>query len=334
LRIEGNYSQDHGQTWLDHPFTVDDGVSDAKLPRACCDSSGTVYVLWRDERNGEFDLYVNVSRDFGVTWFEEDVCVTCDSAPEVVGNFPVICCDEWGRVYVAWWDSFDDVQVRFRGSEDYGVTWGEEKQLGSPEALPAWEPVIGCNESGHVFVAWEDARVPWTIYSTYSTDYGKTWFEGDHRLDSAPGMSTHLVLTGDRFGHFYVAWDDWRHDGVQGDIYFNVATPAVDARILTEENPVVISQAGGSFDFDVVLENNTDATIPEVRVYIDAASRSGRVKGPLFGPMVVDLHPGNPRAGGASQGIPPGVRPGLYAYRVNLAGSVDDRNLFYIRVLE
>jgi len=56
-------STDGGGTWLDDDLRLDTdaaGAADSRLPRLDIDAD-QVYVVWRDARNGENDIYANSS---------------------------------------------------------------------------------------------------------------------------------------------------------------------------------------------------------------------------------------------------------------------------------
>ncbi len=230
-----NYSADYGVTWQTPDIRIDTapvvhvtGLGYALMPHMISDSNGHVYVTWSDWRNGNRDIYFNYSVDYGVTWKPRDVRL--DRAAGGKQSYdPRINSDGKGHVYVAWVDDRNGrSDVYFNYSADNGVTWQPRDVRfdtgDSPGANYSWDPQISSDDSGHVYVVWEDGRSGGRdIYFNYSSDYGVTWQENDIRLDTgdAPGAngSGRTQISSDGSGHVYVTWQDGRNG--LGDIYFN-----------------------------------------------------------------------------------------------------------------
>lgn len=331
-RIRLARSSDAGATWAaPEPVNQEPGLVVAA--QIDCNESGAVYVSWGIDGD-DSGIGMNFSLDYGATWSPGDICVTCDE-PDTNAVFSRICSDEMGRVYIGYYNSDNGVRdIRVAVSTDHGMTWSPSVDVGSEETFPN-DPaiVLACTEAGHVFAAWEDARFG-SIYASYSTDYGETWSDEDIRCDWGDGLSSLLRLAHDRWGHFYLVWND-RRDGPLGDVYTYHGNPAVDLRLRSAVEPVVISSStGGSFVYDASGLNETESTLEQVIFVLDAEVRPGRAKGPLFGPLSLSLPPGARRGKTRMQEIPAGVPPGLYAFRLVAGGEVDDQAVLYVRVVQ
>ena len=82
---------------------------------ACCGS--TIYVLWKDIRNGQADIFLNFSTNGGATWQATDIRVDGGDVPGATAlDDPRICCDG-ANAYVAWEnDRNTDKDIFFNGS--------------------------------------------------------------------------------------------------------------------------------------------------------------------------------------------------------------------------
>ncbi len=129
--------------------------------------------------------------------------------------WPMITSDNSGHVYVTWRDDRNGKgDIYFNYSSDYGATWqASDIRLDTNDTAGAnnsrW-PTISSDNSGHVFVTWNDRRdvsTLYDIYFNYSSDYGASW-SGDIRLDTDLGANHSVFpqIIYDGSGYVYVAW--------------------------------------------------------------------------------------------------------------------------------
>ncbi len=249
-----NYSEDYGATWqtIDTKLDTGDvsGAHSSGAPQIVCDRNGHVCVIWRDDRNGFSDIYLNYSEDYGVMWQLSDVKLDTDT-PTVTGlgysGDVRTSSDDTGHVYVTWEDYRDGrSNIYFNYSEDYGVTWqASDIRLTTgeaPSSKSSYDPRISSDDNGHVYVTWEGSRDGrYHIYFKYSEDYGVTWQSGDTRLNTGANYLKSSQISSDEKGHVYVTWEDYRDSNP--DIYFNysndygVTWQANDIRLDTGDGP-------------------------------------------------------------------------------------------------
>ena len=222
----------YSETRLD---TDTQGAAKSWWPKVSSDNTGHVYVVWKDGRDGSWDIYFNYSSDYGATWQANDIRLDTGDAPGAnTSREPVISCDNAGHVYVTWDDNRNgSPDIYFNYSSDYGATWqASGTRLDSGDTAGAsWsiEPEMSSDGSGHVYVTWEDYRNGlWDIYFNYSCDYGATWKASGIRLDTGgtPGASHSRwpELSSDDSGHVYVTWGDDQNGSAVWDIYFNYSS--------------------------------------------------------------------------------------------------------------
>lgn len=327
-------SRDHGDTWLPSPVALD-WAAEISYIVVRCDEDGRVYLTYakREQPEAPRHVYLRSSQNYGATWSTDIICVSC---ADNKGDLTAMANDDVGRVYVIYRASVDGPAFRLAISEDYGRTFADSITITDPGAFlsPTSLPHIRATAAGHVTVVFEDDRVPTSVtsvFATYSTDYGQTW-STDQRLDTGSYIASQSAMTMDRQGDFYAVWTDWRTDAFRGDIYLNRGRPAVGLGLRGASWPVVVSPGGGVVDFDVTVANRTSNDLIGVPAFIDGEVRPGRNKGPLLGPVSIDLLAGSTRTKSVSRSIPPGLPPGLYHLRLNLGPSVADRAVLPIRV--
>jgi PKD repeat protein len=191
---------------------VDRSPEYVSYPQVAKDGNGHVFVVWEDTRNGNSDIYFNYSSDHGVTWQVSDIRLDKDAPGANDSTFPQIAADNNGHIYVVWEDDRNGTKdIYFNVSSDYGLTWlsSDKKLSTSPYAPPAQYPKIACDNSGHVYVAWDDN------YFDTSSDYGANWLAEPIRISNSGGIGTRLTC--DQNGHVYIAWKT-------SDVLFNFSS--------------------------------------------------------------------------------------------------------------
>lgn len=182
---------------------VDHSPGNVSRPQIAADGDGHVYAVWEDTRNGSSDIYFNYSSDYGFTWQASDIRLDKDVPGASPSNSPQIASDNSGYVYVVWKDERNgSSNIYFNFSSDYGATWhtSDMKLSTAAYAPPAQLPKIACDNSGHVYVAWDDN------YFNTSADHGQTWLLQAIRISTAGGINTQTQLSCDENGHVYIVW--------------------------------------------------------------------------------------------------------------------------------
>ncbi|MHC4163465.1 MAG: sialidase family protein [Planctomycetota bacterium] len=202
------------------------GASYSDRPRLAV-SGSRVYVAWKDNRSGAYDIHLNASADGGLTWLAPDVRVETGVAGASDSNDPEVTA-EGENVYVVWSDArTGNADIRLNRSSDGGQSWliaDIRIDTDPPGAGLSIRPQVRCT-GGTVYVVWVDARDGNAdIRFNRSLDAGRTWQAADQRLDTdAPGAGTSEYVRLEADGpNVYVAWQDDRDSA--NDIRFNYST--------------------------------------------------------------------------------------------------------------
>jgi hypothetical protein len=112
-----------------------------------------VNVVWRDTRNGNWEIYYKRSSDAGINWGSDTRLTNVNSKkdyPNVVSN-----CS---NIHVAWADPRDNniYQVYYKRSTDYGVNWSADTRLTSTSDTSA-NPTLAISGTS-VQTVWHDNR--------------------------------------------------------------------------------------------------------------------------------------------------------------------------------
>jgi len=144
--------------------------------------TGTLHVVWTDNRDGNTEIYYKHSTDHGTTW-SADSRMTND--PQISTSPSVSTSGE--EVNVVWSDERQGQgwpEVFFKQSTDGGLNWGPDTRLAenATDALcpssASWGPNI-------YVLFWDDTGLP-RIYYKHSTDHGTTW-SADSILSNSTG---------------------------------------------------------------------------------------------------------------------------------------------------
>jgi BNR repeat-like domain len=158
-------SADHGRTWAPE-VRLDVGkakASRASVPTLAADPSGHVYVAWQDARHGGWDIYLNMSSDFGKTWRTEGVRLNTGPPGEAEARLPRLAIDGQGTIAVAWQEDRGAEQqegIYLTWSTDFGQTWltPDVRVDDQPSGGAAVNPQLAMLPGGAAAIAWEVAR--------------------------------------------------------------------------------------------------------------------------------------------------------------------------------
>jgi hypothetical protein len=206
----GNYeiyykaSGDGGVTWSpDARLTNNSGASQSP---AISVSGPDVHLVWKDNRDGNFEIYYKSSSNGGFSW-GPDIRLTVNNAesqsPSISTTGDIL--------HVTWQDTRDgNFEIYYKASGDRGVNWSPDVRFTND---------IGLSISSSVYVSGPYVHAVWSdnrngnneIYYRFSANGGFTW-GAETRLTSSAGsseyptvyasdMKVHVVWTDDRSGN-------------------------------------------------------------------------------------------------------------------------------------
>ncbi len=220
-RIYYNRSADNGATWGEPtllattPRLAPEYVETGSNPSVAV-TGPLVHVFWRDNRDGNGEIYYKQSQDGGLTW-GEDLRLTTAEEVSVQPSIAV----SGTTLHLVWEDQRDlipgpEFELYYKRSTDNGASWSDDFRLttnGSPKGQPT-VAAIGAN----VLVLWMDRRDGnFEIYFKRSGDGGLTW-SPDTRLTDNQGISEvpAIAVNDDTF---HLAWEDnTKGDGSEGTV--------------------------------------------------------------------------------------------------------------------
>jgi hypothetical protein len=222
-------SIDGGNLWVTPDVMVNSGLGNQTYPSIAVGSTGIIYVVWEDDRNGDKDIYFAKSLDGGLNWSNPNVRVNFDTlgrgSPNMSQVAPEIAVDSNGIIYVVWQDDrWGDDDIFFAKSTDGGLNWGMENTRVNSDAAPSPDqknPTMTLDSSGTIYVAWGEGSGSFNdIFFSKSVDGGANWSDPYIRvsIDVSTADRANPTIGVDSNGDIFIAWQDNRNGNY--DIYF------------------------------------------------------------------------------------------------------------------
>jgi hypothetical protein len=170
-----------------------------------------MYVVWADLRDGDGDIYLKRSGDYGATW-SEDMRLTKSAGYR---GQPAVAASG-STVLVFWMDNRDgNWEIYYARSADGGETWSQDTRFTNDGGVSEVPVVAVSGNTAHV--AWTDSRQTdpeghyidaYEIYYKSSTDGGATWSD-EIQLTDAPKWSADPSIAA-LGSNVHVVWPDRR----------------------------------------------------------------------------------------------------------------------------
>lgn len=215
---------------------VDDApttYSNQQDPSMTLDADGIIYVVWTDNRVGNYP-HIRFSKSVnGGNAFLPSIKV--NDGPSVRHAQPSIAVDINKNIYVAWCDErnvHNDYDIYFTKSTDGGYSFSTNLKVDDALNGSQYRPSIAVDAAGNIYIAWDDSRNGnGEIYVTKSTDSGNSFmpnFNVDYKVDaSLIQFNPSIAISPNR--KIYVVWEQYPIGSEDEDIYF---TKGVDGFLL------------------------------------------------------------------------------------------------------
>jgi hypothetical protein len=229
-------SLDAGKSWTGETLKLSfDEKSNYPTPQAGQD--GELDLLWIEGAGQRAVPRFTRTTGGGMAWAPKPLTLSSaeGTADEQQGDsrvgegaWPFLAIGPERALYAVWQEIFKEgADILFNRSQDGGATWMERSvRLNSRPSRgggAARIPVAATDETGGVYVVWEDSRHSTTdIYFNRSLDGGATWLDEDVWLTAVRppvAAATGPILHSDRSGRLYLLWTDIRE--APYSLYFN-----------------------------------------------------------------------------------------------------------------
>lgn len=185
-------------------------------------NSDDVFVVFHGQRTqGNTDIYLNYSRDSGVTYQTSEIRVDDDTSGQNQSNVSISVDPRTSHILATWEDRRGGSNVYFSRSLDGGVTWEANLNSGAGLNGDQFEPTAEVDPGRNVYVLFIDTSSGHKPLFTRFNALGS--FDSSFEVSSSAGQAGAVahapVLTIDKLGRFYAAWIENR-DGSPDNLYF------------------------------------------------------------------------------------------------------------------
>jgi hypothetical protein len=182
-------------------------------PEISSDGAGGAIVVWRDDRNGEHDLFAQRVDASGATlWGTEGV--TISDAPTVQRNYRIVSGGSGGAI-IAWQDSSSGSADIYAQKIDASgaAQWAAGGVAICTNAFEQHEPCIETDGLGGAFIAWDDHRGgPTDLYAQRIKANGTVaWTANGIVICNAANAQEDPCMVSDDLGGVTIAWRDYRN---------------------------------------------------------------------------------------------------------------------------
>jgi hypothetical protein len=280
-------STDGGNTFS-KPLNLSKDPGLSYLPRIATDGNNSVYVVWTDNSQGNYNILFTKSMDGGAS-FDKPIIL---SDLKGVSNFPSIVASGNKDVYVVWSHKnntdFDPsntenqtqtYDVFFTRSLDGGNSFSKSVNL-SEDPANSQSPALDVSERGTVYVVWTDNSI-----GTYETFFTKS-LDGGNSFSKVSVISSNLARSispsiSTYGNNIFVVWSDntfgnseiFITNSVDNGSTFNMPVNINEDTGISGVAQIIIAPAVGNL-YLIWQDNATGNTV----IYFTKANLTGHLK--------------------------------------------------------
>ncbi|UCF05458.1 MAG: hypothetical protein JSV33_00015 [bacterium] len=196
--------------WVEDGVAICTALDDQIIPEIAPDGLGGALITWKDNRNGNYDIFAQrVDASGNVQWIANgiDICIASGGQDD-----PVILSDGHGGAIITWDDYRSDNDVYAQRVDHWGnVKWS----TGGILIGTGRDPCMVSDGSGGAIIAWERGA---DIYAQRIDSSGtELWTAGGVAICVALNSQLGPAISSDEASGAVISWIDFRN--VQGDIY-------------------------------------------------------------------------------------------------------------------
>jgi hypothetical protein len=235
------YTSTGGALGVNTKVNDDAGIAKQWDPSISIDAAGNFVVAWIDERNNNYDIYLqrytSTGGALGVnTKVNDDAGADLQTSPDIfldlAGNFVIV----WQDFRNSTWDIYFQ---RYAGTG--GALGVNTKVNDDTEGEFQIYPSISMDAVGNFVIVWQDSRnSDWDIYYQKYTSIGAALGTNIQVNDDVGSMYQKVPsISMDGVGNFIIVWQDYRNGQYNSDIfgqrYFSNGNPnSGNYRVVTD----------------------------------------------------------------------------------------------------
>ncbi len=188
---------------------VNDDPAVASDPHVALDAAGGAYVLWRDNRNGNPDIFFAYRAPTGEWSANQQVNADPESREQ---DYPSLAVDAAGNAYAVWREVLPSTRANLMFAyRPAGGSWGAAVRVNDVDEC-AGIGEITVDPAGNATAIWVDNRnwIDYTIYGA-SRPAGGSWGANEPVSAGTLSVGDDLMIVMDADGTAYAAWEDHRN---------------------------------------------------------------------------------------------------------------------------
>ncbi|MHA1439276.1 MAG: hypothetical protein ACTSPD_17025 [Promethearchaeota archaeon] len=191
-------------------------------PKLISDGSGGAIIVWRDSRNGNYDIFAQRINSAGVPqWTAGGIPICSESNNQ---ESPNIISDSSGGAIITWFDGRDGIyyDIYAQRVNSAGIAqWTTNGTVICNASGKQYNPQLVSDGSGGAIIIWQDYRsgTDYDIYTQRVNSAGITqWTANGTAVSNSLFDQNYPSIVSDGSGGAIIAWEDYR-SGTDYDIY-------------------------------------------------------------------------------------------------------------------
>ncbi len=225
----------------------------------CTDGSGGVYVTWRDNRNSNYDVFVQrINSTGGLVWPTETVASIHNDSE----YSPQICFDGVNSAIVAWRRQATDFDIYAQRINSTGdIQWAQNGSAVCAVVGNVGNPRISSDGAGGALITWQDTRTgAYDIYVQRLNSAGtELWGSNGMGVCIGLGNQYYPKVIHDGFNGAIIAWRDFR-SGTSNDVYAQRINSAGTV-LWTSNGTAICNSSKYEENFDLCSDNGGGAFV-------------------------------------------------------------------------
>ena len=219
LRISENLSWDANGT------VICNAIDKSAAPQIVTDGSGGAIIAWEDERNTEYDIYVQKIDSAGITKWDANGTIICNATIDQF--YPTLVSDGEGGAIITWQDERDGSGLRDIYAQKINsagvVQWTPNGVVVCNFTGSQREPKIVSDGAKGAIITWEDERAGVSNKNIYAQKINSTgvvqWTPNGIVICNATGNQENEQMVSDDSNGAIITWEDNRPGSTNQDIY-------------------------------------------------------------------------------------------------------------------